>query len=169
MSNIIDWNELHKRKQSSRNTYNVASLTNNDVSIEIKLIEKETQIIVSMLKAEIISISKEINQNNKMGNKSEVEYWELINMTFSKLVDKLLDINNISIVKKLSFIELDCLVGAMEMEMHKKFLDKIQAFPLEDVSSNIKEIQSLYKSLVPTYEEYKQKFKHEKDNPILHI
>jgi len=145
------------RNRQTKSKYTFKSLTDCDIQVEVQILSKDVELIRSLIYGQLEVSPSEFHQNLNLKNIKEAVYWNTIIMLFKGLLQKVTTDNNHDVFCKLSFAELDCLVGALEVEVQKYSLSIMNMLPVPNVPRKL-HIEATYNRLLIIYEQQKSIF-----------
>jgi hypothetical protein len=137
------------------------SMANSSVTAKMRILPQEIHVLMRVLIKERKDVKEFYQEAVAKRDNKEIDYWKTIQETLNSLIGKLKSIQRIEeVLQNLSFIELDCLVGAIEQSLQEANLLELQL--IEDEIPLVTEaLQKIYQELLPVYEGKRSEFEQE--------
>lgn len=156
MGDMIPFPNRHEHKFIKKDDIILLkTMENSPIIAKLRILPQDIHVLMRVLLHE----RKEIQQFHKEAvDRKEIEYWRTMEDIMGSLIHKLKSIQKVEeVVQELSFIELDCFVGAVEQSLQETYLAKLQL--LEDTTPIVtKTLEEIYQKALPLYEEKRKNF-----------
>ena len=137
----------------NENNFTIQGIMNSNITVTIDLEKEETLLFLGLIYKQLSTCKLEIKRLKQKDNYQEIKYWRTVFRTFLNLMNELIKSNLLI----LSFLELDCLVGALESEIKQVGLSSLGQMP-DDCTELTHEVRNLYDKLLPLYDLTKDGF-----------
>lgn len=138
-----------KSKEKSIETFTIKRIKDSKVLVNFKATSEGISLFLSLVYKRLLFAREELQKYLREKNPVQVEYWRTILKTFTSLHDML--VQNGQETYEFTFVEFDCLVGALEVELQEDGIKRTMHLPTED-EVYIKQVKELYYQLLPLYD-----------------
>ncbi|PLS19591.1 hypothetical protein CVD28_04015 [Bacillus sp. M6-12] len=158
MGNLIPFSNPNDKHTKKEDAIVLKLMGESGITAKMRILPQEIHVLIRVLLKEQRETKELYHEAVAKKNKKEMDYWNMIQEVFHSLIKKLKGINKIEeVIQELSFVELDCLVGAMEQSIHETSLMELQL--IEDDTPLVTEaLNTMYQNIIPIYEEKRKEF-----------
>jgi hypothetical protein len=152
LAKIINIQDKMKSKEGLLETFTIKRIKDSNVLVNFKATSEDISLLLGLVYKQLLFAREELQTELCNKNATKVEYWRTILKTFTSLNDKLVQSEHES--HELTFVEFDCLLGALEVELQENGLKRLMNLPPED-DIYMNRVDKLYGQLLPLYDKKK--------------